>query len=203
VTSQGKPSWLAEVERYREDLEFRATLRGREVAFRTTWGLFSPREVDLGTVELLQEMQVAATDDCLDLGCGYGPIALTMAHLAPQGETWAVDKDFVAVEFTRRNAEANGLPNVHAALSNGLDGVPAERRFDVIATNLPAKVGNELTTLLFADAYLHLNPGGRLYVVTLSGMRKFIQRTLEELFGNYDKLHQGRQHTVHLAVREA
>ncbi|GMU39787.1 MAG: 16S RNA G1207 methylase RsmC [Chloroflexota bacterium] len=196
------PAWRAEVEAYRRDLEVRATLRGREFAFTTAWGLFSPREVDLGTLELIEELRVAETDDCFDLGCGYGPVALTLAHLAPKGETWAVDRDFLAVEYTRWNAEANGLRNVTALLSNGFSAVPADRRFDVVATNLPAKVGNELTTLLFADAYLHLRPGGRLYVVTLSGMRKFIQRTLTDLFGNYEKVHQGRQHTVHLAVRE-
>jgi 16S rRNA (guanine1207-N2)-methyltransferase len=201
VTPDASPPWLAEVARYREDQEVRATLRGREFTFATTWGLFSPREVDLGTVMLLDAMQVAEGDDCFDIGCGYGPIALTLAHLAPRGETWAVDRDFVAVEYTRRNAEANGLPNVRALPSNGFDAVPADRVFDVIATNLPAKVGNELTAILFADAYLHLRPGGRLYLVTLSGMRKFIQRTLESTFGNYEKVQQGRQHTIHLAAR--
>ena len=87
-------------------------------------------------------------------------------------------------------------------LSNGFDAVPADQKFDVIASNLPAKVGNELLTLLIADAYAHLNPGGRLYVVTISGMRRFIERTFEEVFGNYEKAKQGRQHTVALAVRE-
>jgi len=108
----------------------------------------------------------------------------------------------VAVDYARTNAEANRITNARALLSNGFDAVPADQKFDVIASNLPAKVGNELLTLLIADAYAHLNPGGRLYVVTISGMRRFIERTFEEVFGNYEKAKQGRQHTVALAVRE-
>ncbi|MEX2445712.1 MAG: methyltransferase [Dehalococcoidia bacterium] len=186
---------------YRRDLEFTATLRGESLCFRSTWGLFSPRQVDEGTTLLLDCVEVDPADDCLDLGCGYGVIGLTLARLAPQGRTLMVDKDVVAVEYANANAAANGIGNAQAMLSNGLDAVPEAQRFDVIASNLPAKVGNELLTLLIADAHAHLNPGGRLYLVTLSGMRRFIERTCVEVFGNYDKAKQGRQHTVALAKR--
>ena len=192
----------ARIEDYRADTAFEATVRGQALRFRATWGLFSPREVDEGTSMLLDAIEVASDADCFDLGCGYGAIGLTFARLAPQGETWMVDRDFVAVDYARTNAEANRITNARALLSNGFDAVPADQKFDVIASNLPAKVGNELLTLLIADAYAHLNPGGRLYVVTISGMRRFIERTFEEVFGNYEKAKQGRQHTVALAVRE-
>lgn len=201
--TEADPTWRAAVDRARADIEFEVTLRGQTLRLRSTWGLFSPREVDAGTVMLLDAMDVRPADDCFDLGCGYGPIGLTLARLAPQGETWLVDRDYVAVDYARANAAANGIGNVRVLLSNGFSEVPADRLFDVVATNLPAKVGNEMTSILFADAYLHLRPGGRFYAVTLSGMRRYIQRTLEETFGNYEKVRQGRQHTVHLAVREA
>ena len=192
----------ARVEGYRADTSFDATVRGQALRFRATWGLFSPREVDEGTSMLLDAIEVAPDADCFDLGCGYGAIGLTLARLAPRGETWMVDRDFVAVDYARANAEANGITNARALLSNGFDAVPAGQKFDVIASNLPAKVGNELLTLLIADAHAHLNPGGRLYVVTISGMRRFIERTFDEVFGNYEKAKQGRQHTVALAVRD-
>ncbi len=193
---------LAErVEAYRADTAFDATMRGQALRFRATWGLFSPREVDEGTSMLLDAVEVAEDADCFDLGCGYGAIGLTLARLAPRGETWMVDRDFVAVDYARANAEANGTGNARALLSNGFDAVPEGQRFDLVASNLPAKVGNELLTLLIADAHARLNPGGRLYVVTISGMRRFIERTFEEVFGNYEKAQQGRQHTVALAVR--
>lgn len=193
---------LAErLQAYRRHTEFQATIRGQSLRFRATWGLFSPREVDDGTSMLLDAVEVAGDAECFDLGCGYGAIGLTLARLAPRGETWMVDRDFVAVDYATANAAANGITNARVLLSNGFDAVPADRRFDVIASNLPAKVGNESLTLLIADAHAHLNPGGRLYVVTISGMRRFIERTFEEVFGNYEKAKQGRQHTVALAVR--
>ena len=190
------------IKAYRRDTEFAATVRGQSLRFRATWGLFSPREVDEGTSILLQTIEVATDADCFDLGCGYGAIGLTLARLAPQGETWMVDRDFVAVDYATANAAANGVTNARVLLSNGFDAIPAAQRFDVIASNLPAKVGNESLTLLIADAYAHLNPGGRLYVVTISGMRRVIERTFEEVFRNYEKAEQGRQHTVGLAVRQ-
>ncbi len=194
---------LAErIEAYRRDTEFQATLRNHPLRFRATWGLFSPREVDQGTSMLLYSVEVAPDADCFDLGCGYGAIGVTLARLAPRGDTWMVDRDFVAVDYATSNAALNGATNVHVLLSNGFDAVPPDRTFDVVASNLPAKVGNESLTLMIADAYAHLNPGGRLYVVTISGMRHFIERTFQEVFGNYEKATQGRQHTVSLAVRE-
>ncbi len=109
-----------------------------------------------------------------------------------------VDKDFVAVEFARKNALANRTPNVDVRLSNGFSQVE-RRSFQVIAANLPAKTGKELLFLLLADARDHLAAGGRLYVVTLSGLRRFIERYMGEVFGNYRKLKQGRSYTVALA----
>lgn len=195
------PPLAERIEAYRQDTAFTATVRGHALRFRATWGLFSPREVDEGTSMLLDAVEVAPDADCLDLGCGYGPIGLTLARLAPQGQTWMVDRDFVAIEYANANAEANGIANARALLSNGFGGIPAEQRFHLVLSNLPAKVGNELLTLLIADAHAHLAPGGRLYVVTISNMRRFIERTFEEVFGNYEKVKQGRQHTVSMAER--
>jgi len=189
------------VQRLREDLVFTEQLRGQALTFRSTWGLFSPRAVDEGSRLLLDHIQVGADAHCLDLGCGYGPIGLTLARLAPGGRTCLVDKDFVAVEYSRRNAELNGLANCEVFLSNGFSHM-GERQFDVIASNLPAKVGKELLYLYLLDALAHLCPGGRLYVVTITGLRRFIQRAFEEVFGNYDKVKQGKSYTVGLAVKD-
>jgi len=183
------------IEKLRQDIVFRASLREQELTFHTTWGLFSPREIDEGSRLLLERMEVRPTDDCLDLGCGYGPIGLTLARLAPEGHTTLVDKDFVAIEYCRRNISANRIENAEALLSNGFDAI-AERQFDVIASNIPAKVGNELMSLFFYDAHRQLRPGGRLYVVTINGLRDYIKRVFKERFGNYVKLKQGRNYTV-------
>jgi 16S rRNA G1207 methylase RsmC len=185
----------------RQDIVFRAELGGRAMTLHSTWGLFSPREIDEGTRLLLAHIEVAPTADCLDLGCGYGPIGLALAAGAPRGHTLMVDKDFVAVDYARRNAVANQLFNAEAQLSNGFDQIAPERRFDLIASNVPAKVGKELLALLLHDARARLRPGGRVYLVTINGLRQYIKRNLTETFGNYEKLKQGAHYTVALAHR--
>ncbi|MBK1721226.1 class I SAM-dependent methyltransferase [Thiocystis violacea] len=185
----------------RRDIQFSAELGGRTLMLQSTWGLFSPREIDEGTRLLLSHVDVAAGDDCLDLGCGYGPIGLALAAMAPRGRTLLVDKDFVAVDYANRNARLNALTNAEATLSNGFDQVEKGRLFDVIASNVPAKVGKELLAILLHDAHAHLRPGGRLYLVTINGLRQYMKRNLGEVFGNYDKLKQGAHYTVALAKR--
>jgi 16S rRNA G1207 methylase RsmC len=63
-------------------------------------------------------------------------------------------------------------------------------------------VGKELLYIMLSDAKDHLKPGGQLVVVTIAGLKPFIKRNFEEVFGNYTKLCQGREHTVAVAVRQ-
>jgi len=186
------------LERLRRDIIFTETVRGQALNFHTTWGLFSPKGLDAGSRLLLEHLEIAPEDDTLDLGCGYGPLGLIMARLAPRGIHLLVDKDFVAVDYSRKNAELNGIINVECCLSNGFDQI-GRRRFDLIVSNLPAKVSKELYYLYFHDALAHMKPGARFYVVTISGIRKFIQKAFQEVFGNYAKIKQGSTYTVALA----
>ncbi|MGD2082000.1 MAG: methyltransferase [Chromatiales bacterium] len=177
----------------------RERLLGRELALHTTWGLFSPKAVDEGTRLLLDHLELGERDRTLDLGCGYGPLGLAIAAACPEGHAVLVDKDFVAVEYSRRNAALNGLDNVEVVLSNGFSHL-GERRFDLIVSNLPAKTNKEQYYLYFYEALARLTPGGRIWVVTISGLRKFIQRAFGEVFGNYTKVKQGAAYTVAMAV---
>jgi len=190
------------LDKLRQDLVFTDTLRGHTLTFHSTWGIFSPRGIDEGTRLLLDFVEVNEADDCLDLGCGYGPVGLTLARLAPRGRTLMVDKDFMAVEYANRNAALNRIDNAQAMLSNAFQHV-GDRQFDLIASNVPAKVGKELLTLMLHDAHAHLRPGGRLYVVTITGLRQLFKRELTNVFGNYDKVKQGKTYTVAMAEKSA
>jgi 16S rRNA G1207 methylase RsmC len=190
------------LEKLRRDIVFSDTLRGQELSFHTTWGLFSPKGIDEGSRLLLDHLEIKEDDYTLDLGCGYGPLGLTMAKLAPKGTSVLVDKDFMAVEYSRKNAELNGIHNTEVFLSNGFDQV-GDRKFDLIVSNLPAKTGKELYYLYFYDALARLNPGGSIYVVTISGLRKFIAKAFQEVFGNYEKLKQGKTYTVARAIKNS
>jgi 16S rRNA G1207 methylase RsmC len=190
------------IARIRQDQEFTAVLCGHSLRFCTTWGLFSPRGIDEGTQMLLQYANVRPSDIVLDIGCGYGALGLPLAAQATSGSATLVDKDFVAVEYCQKNARANGLDNVEVLLSNGLAQV-GDRQFDVVVSNLPAKSGKELYYIMFHDAWAHMVVGGHFYIVTITGLRRFIKRAFTDVFGNYSKLKQGPTYTVAMAKKDA
>lgn len=190
-----------DLSKLRQDNVIQTKLGGQELTLNTTWGLFSPKALDEGTELLARYIEVKPADDCLDLGCGYGPLGLMMAKAAPQGMTHLVDKDFVAVNYSHKNALANGLSNTSAFLSNGFDQIDPDQKYDVIVSNVPAKIGDELLTLFLHDASAHLNPGGKLYVVTISGLKDYMKRRMNEVFGNYDKLKQSKTYTAAVSIK--
>jgi len=193
---------MNEIEKLKQDIVFTANLRGFDLTFHSTWGLFSPRRIDEGSYLLIKHMEIGEADVSIDLGCGYGVIGLAMAKLSPGGRVHMVDKDYVALQYARKNAEINALTNCEVYPSNAFSEVPTDVRFDKVAANLPAKVGKEMLSIILHDARERLKPGGRIYLVTVTGLRKFIRRNLEEIFGNYKKLKQGRHYTAAMAVRE-
>ena len=197
-----KPSPPLDLDRLRQDIVFSDELLGHRLNFHTTWGLFSPKGIDVGTRLLLRHLQVKPDDQAIDLGCGYGPLGIAIARSAPQGHCLMVDKDFVAVEYANANARRNRVANAEAMLSDGLKHIPPQR-FTLAVTNLPAKTGKEHYYLFFHDILQHLEPGGRFYVVVISGLRRFIERAFNELFGNHTKVKQGRAYTVAMAEKTA
>jgi len=114
-----------------------------------------------------------------------------------------VDKDFIAVEFAAANAKRNGISNARCYLSNGCSHVAEDARFDLVVSNLPAKVGNEMFAIMFEDAYGRMSPGGSIVVVTINGLRQYVKRAFTTQFGNYKKLKQGKTYTVAQASRES
>lgn len=196
-----KSRYFQDIEQYRKDMLIKTELCSTPMQFTTTWGLFSPKTIDEGSRLMLDHIQVNADDNCLDIGCGYGPLGLTIAKLAPQGSTTLIDKDFVAIDYTNKNIKLNNLDNCQAFLSNGFNQI-GKQRYSLIVSNIPAKVGNELLSLFLYDAWQHLEPGGRFYVVTISGIRKYIERSFKEVFGNYKKIKQGKTYTVAMAIKQ-
>jgi 16S rRNA G1207 methylase RsmC len=185
----------------KQDIIFETTLREHRLCFHTTWGLFSPREIDEGSRLLLRYLAVNDGDVTLDLGCGYGVIGLTIAKMTPNGAVHMVDKDFVALEFAEKNAVVNKVTNCQIYPSNAFSAV-GKVKFNTVVSNLPAKVGRELLYIILSDARDHLRPGGQIVVVTISGLREFIKRNFKEVFGNYEKVKQGRNYTVARAFKE-
>ena len=116
-------------------------LAGREVTVETAGGVFSPGRLDLGTEVLLRTVPPPpSTGDLLDLGCGWGPVALTLALESPDARVWAVDVNERALDLVRRNAARLGLTGVHAVTP---DDLPDDVALAALWSNPPIRVGKE------------------------------------------------------------
>ena len=110
-------------------------------------GVFARKGIDAGTMVLIDAAaRPPATGNFLDLGCGSGAIALTLATRAPNATIYAVDVNERAIGLTASNAKLNNLRNITTLLPTS---VPQDLRFDLIWSNPPSRIGkNELHTLL-------------------------------------------------------
>lgn len=194
---------MSNIEQLKKDLSIEANLMSHPLKFATTWGVFSPREIDSGTELFLKYLDIKKDEVALDIGCGYGPIGLAIAACAPKGQVHMVDKDFVAVEYANKNAQLNQLGNAQAYLSNGLSNVPKDIQFTTVVSNIPAKVGKEMLSIMLHDIHKQLAPGGQLVVVTINGLRQYMKRNFNEVFGNYEKVKQGRDYTISRCVKQS
>ena len=138
-------------------------LAGRHLDLTTANGIFSPERVDVGTQVLLANVPAPPPGgDLLDLGCGWGPIALTLAMESPHATVWAVDVNQRALELVRRNAEALGLDNVNAVTP---DDVPADVEFMAIWSNPPIRVGKNELHAMMLTWLPRLEPGTDAWLV--------------------------------------
>ncbi|GAA0404470.1 16S RNA G1207 methylase RsmC [Acrocarpospora corrugata] len=129
----------------------------------TDRGVFSPDRIDLGTRILLESVPAPpAEGDLLDLGCGYGPIALTMAARAPAATVWAVDVNRRSLELTTRNAASAALDKVRSA---HVDEVPPEVRFRAIWSNPAIRIGKPALHEMLTRWLDRLTPDGVAYLV--------------------------------------
>ncbi|HIM54382.1 MAG TPA: class I SAM-dependent methyltransferase [Gammaproteobacteria bacterium] len=191
-----------DIPKLKKDLSIQTTLLGHDLTLKTRWGVFSPRAIDEGTLLLMKYLDINECDKCLDLGCGYGPIGLSVAKSCPQGEVHMVDKDFVAVDLSNNNAKLNHIENAKAYLSDAFLSVNKDNYFDQIISNVPAKVGREQLSIILYDAYDALKPGGKITFVTINGLRHFIKDNFKSVFGNYKKLKQGQKYTISQAIKK-
>ena len=130
---------------------------------RTDRGVFSGARIDPGTKVLLTSVTPPPeTGDLVDLGCGYGPIALTLAARAPGATVWAVDVNDRARELTRTNAEVAGLANVRVARP---EDVPGELAVAALWSNPPVRVGKAALHELLTTWLDRLAPGAAASLV--------------------------------------
>jgi len=160
----------------------RVRLAGQGIEVETAGGVFSPDHVDTGTRVLLDHAPPPpAAGDLLDLGCGWGPIALTLALTSPDARVWAVDVNERALDLVRRNAERAGATNLTALRP---DEVPADVRFAAIWSNPPIRVGKAALHELLRSWLPRLDAGARAQLVISKNLgADSLQRWLADELG--------------------
>lgn len=157
-------------------------LAGRAVTVHVAPGIFSPGGLDKGTAVLLDHVPEPATvGTFLDLGCGWGPIALTLGLLSPESTILAVDVNERSLDLMVRNAETLGLTRVQARRP---EDVPADTAFDLIWSNPPIRIGKAALHELLAAWLPRLTPAGTAYLVVQKNLGSdSLQRWIENELG--------------------
>lgn len=152
-------------------------IAGREFEVATASGVFSGDQLDRGTAVLLSQTPPAPPHGvALDIGCGWGPIALDLAlrHADddashPEAESaasalavWAIDVNERALALCRRNAERHAPGRIRAVLP---EEVPENLRFDVIRSNPPIRIGKAALHELLERWLPRLADGGVAHLV--------------------------------------
>jgi len=138
-------------------------LPGVELDLIADAGVFSNRRIDAGTDVLLKTAPAPPPEgDLLDLGAGYGPIALVLARRSPGATVWAVDVNRRALDLVRANAADQSMANVRVATP---EEVPDTVRFRAIYSNPPVKIGKDAMHELLLRWLVRLEPHGRAYLV--------------------------------------
>ena len=163
------------------------TLLGFDFKFETDAGVFSKSEVDFGSRVLIEAFEMPEVEgDVLDVGCGYGPIGLSIAKANPERFVHMMDVNTRALALAEKNATVNGVQNVRIFESDGLSSV-GDVKAAAILTNPPIRAGKETVFRFYDGAFEKLVNGGELWVVIQKkqGAPSSVSH-LEEMFSEVD-----------------
>lgn len=166
-------------------IEWNYELLGKTFKFTSDNGVFSKNEVDFGSRLLIETFELPANrGDILDLGCGYGPIGLSLANAFPDRKITMVDVNERALDLSKKNAQKNGITNIEIKQSNLFDKLK-DARFASILSNPPIRAGKKVVHQLLEQAFDHLISDGELWIVIQKkqGAPSAIEK-MEAVFGN-------------------
>lgn len=155
--------WTADPVGPADRRQISARIAGEDYRFATAGGTFSAERLDLGTSVLLERGPRPSGATLLDLGCGWGPVAVSLARRVPAATVWAVDVNHRSLELTAANAAAAGVGERVRAAEPGA--VPADVRFDAIWSNPPIRVGKAELHALLLRWLPRLTPDGDAHLV--------------------------------------
>jgi len=143
----------------------RANIKGIDLELETSQNCFSPSKIDAGTLAMLSCVEFEPGQKILDLGCGYGVVGITAARLIGASGVYMVDIDPEAVLYSKKNAERNGVGDVHIMQSDGFEALQ-ESGFDIILSNPPYHTDFAVAKKFIEKGFNRLKIGGRMLMVT-------------------------------------
>lgn len=153
-----------EPQRDSKEYEIHYTFEGQPFTLMSVTGVFSNQRLDGGTNLFIQTLLKEPLEGrFLDLGCGYGPVGLTLATLRPSLDVTLSDINLAAVAFSEKNARKLGLKKTRILASDGFQNI--DSTFQTIALNPPISAGKSTMYRLYQESAHHLEKGGTLYVV--------------------------------------
>ena len=164
-------------------------INGVKFALNSDQGVFSKDELDEGSRLLIETLlPLALKGKILDVGCGIGPIGLTLAYFLPLTSITCIDVNTRALALCERNAKLLELsPRVTCLQSDIYQNI--EGQYDSIVSNPPIRCGKKVTYQIYEGAKSHLIDGGSLYIVVRKQQGALSVKTyLEEIYGNVEIL---------------
>lgn len=179
-------------------------LRGKKFQFLTDSGVFSRNTVDFGSRVLIDafDWEELPEGKLLDVGCGYGPIGLTLASLS--GRTVEmIDVNQRAVALAQENAKKNHVENVDIHTSNIYADVH-EKEYAAIISNPPIRAGKKVVHEILSEAYPRLLVGGTLTVVIQKKQgAPSAEKRMAEVFGNVEIVTKDKGYYILKSIKEA
>jgi len=177
-------------------------LKNNVFRFKTDNGVFSKREVDFGSRLLIESFEMPQTEGfVLDVGCGYGPIGLSIAKQYHDRVVHMVDVNERAIQLSKENAALNKIENVKVYESDRLINVN-EMNFAAILTNPPIRAGKQTVHDIFEQSYNHLVSNGELWVVIQKkqGAPSAIEK-LKTLFSEVETIDKSKGYFIVKAIK--
>ncbi|WP_203364257.1 class I SAM-dependent methyltransferase [Bacillus sp. REN10] len=173
------------------------TLKNKVFRFKTDTGVFSKKEVDFGSRLLIEQFNLPEIEGpLLDVGCGYGPIGLSVASACPKRLVHMVDVNRRALALAQDNAELNRINNTIIYESDRLEAV-TENQFAAILTNPPIRAGKQVVMDIFRQSFQKLAVGGQLWVVIQKKQgAPSAMKELENLFGEVETVERSKGYYI-------
>ncbi|GAA0470063.1 class I SAM-dependent methyltransferase [Alkalibacillus silvisoli] len=177
--------------------QFQTTINSYNLSFETDDGVFSKKQIDYGTRVLLEQFIAPGVEgDLLDVGCGYGPIGITLGKSYPERQVDLIDINERAVSLANQNLQLNQISNAQAFVSDGIDGF-SEKSYAAVVTNPPFRAGKQVVVEMIQDSFLKLKNYGELWLVAQKKQgAPSLKNKMEEQFNNVEVIKRDKGYYV-------